>query len=336
MIRAAVIGLGVGERHVDGYRAHPDCEVVALCDIDPARLRAVGERQGVRRLTTEPRELIEDPGIDVVSVASYDDAHYKQVSGALAQGKHVFAEKPLCLHEHEAREVAAQMAARPDLRVSSNLPLRLSPRFRALRDLVAHGGLGELVHLEGDYLYGRVHKLTDGWRGELPYYSAILGGAVHMVDLLLWLVPGHQVVEVTATGNGVATRGSKFRHASFVLLTLRFAGDLVAKVTTNLGAVGPHFHGVAVYGTDGTWVNGLPHGRLYRRAGDDGEFAEQPVTAPYPGAAKGDLIHSFVQAILGRGRAEVTDDDVLATMAVCFAAERSLREGRPEPVVALA
>ncbi len=335
MIRAGIIGLGVGERHVDGYRAHPDAEVIALCDVDADRLRDVGERQGVSRLTAEPRDLIEAADIDVLSVASYDDAHYDQVRGALEHGKHVFVEKPLCLYEGEARAVAALMRAHPELRVSSNLPLRLSPRFQALRDLIARGELGEIFHLEGDYDYGRVHKLVGGWRGDLPYYSAILGGAVHMVDLLLWLVPGQQVVEVTAVGNGVATRVTKFRSESFVLLTLRFDGDLVAKVTTNLGAVGPHFHGVRVYGTEGTFVNGLPDGRLYRRTGDAGEFAEQVVDAPYPGVAKGDLIHSFVEAILGRGTAEVSEDDVLATMAVCFAAERSLRDGGPAPVIAL-
>jgi predicted dehydrogenase len=335
MIRAGVIGLGVGERHVDGYRAHPQADVVALADVDADQLAAVGERTGVSRLTTEPLELIEDPDIDVLSIASYDDAHYDQVKGALEHGKHVFVEKPLCLYEQQAVEIAALMHDRPELRVSSNLPLRLSPRFQLLRDLIARGDLGEPFHLEGDYDYGRVHKLIHGWRGKQPYYSAILGGAVHMVDLLLWLVPGQRVVEVTATGNRTATRGTQFGWDSFVLLTLRFESDLVAKVTTNLGAVGPHFHGVRVYGTRGTFVNALPDGRLYRRTGDEGEFAEEAIDAPYPGVAKGDLIHSFVQAIMGEGQAEVTERDVLATMAVCFAAERSLRESRPAQVVEL-
>ena len=335
MIRAGVIGLGVGERHIEGFRAHPEVEVVALCDIDEAKVEEVGARHGVERLTTDPRELIDANWIDVVSIASYDDAHYDQVVRAITKGKHVFVEKPLCLYEQEARVIARYLRGFPEVRLSSNLPLRLSPRFQALRDLIARGELGELFHLEGDYDYGRVHKLVNGWRGDLPYYSAILGGAVHMVDLLLWLVPGQRVVEVTAQGNGVATRGTKFRWDSFVMLTLRFESDLIAKVTTNLGAVGPHFHGLKVYGRDGTWVNGLPNGRLYKRAGGDGEFEEQPVEEPYPGVAKGDLIHSFVQAILGEGTAAVTEDDVLTTMAVCFAAERSLRDGHPASVASL-
>jgi predicted dehydrogenase len=247
MIRAGVIGLGVGERHIDGYRAHPEAEVVAIADIDSGKVSEVGERMGVERRTTDPRELIDAADIDVLSIASYDDAHHEQVTGALRAGKHVFVEKPLALYENEGREIAALLQERPGLRLSSNLPLRLSPRFQALRELIAQGELGEVFHLEGDYDYGRLHKLVAGWRGDLPYYSAILGGAVHMVDLLLWLVPGQQVTEVTAVGNKAATRGSKFKSDSFVLLTLRFDGDLIAKVTTNLGAVGPHFHGV-------TWV----------------------------------------------------------------------------------
>ena len=50
--------------------------------------------------------------------------------GAIEHGKHVFVEKPLCLYEEEGREIAALLRERPDLRLSSNLPLRLSPRFR--------------------------------------------------------------------------------------------------------------------------------------------------------------------------------------------------------------
>ena len=57
-----------------------------------------------------------------------------------------------------------------------------------MRELIAAGELGELFHLEGDYDYGRRHKLTDGWRGRIPYYSVVLGGAIHMVDLLLLAV----------------------------------------------------------------------------------------------------------------------------------------------------
>ena len=94
-------------------------------------------------------------------------------------------------------EVAARLRGRPELVLSTNLPLRRSPRFVRLRELIAGGELGELFHLEGDYDYGRRHKLTDGWRGRIPYYSVMLGGGIHMIDLLTW-VSGLNVTEVVA------------------------------------------------------------------------------------------------------------------------------------------
>ena len=326
-LRAGVIGLGVGEKHIAGYRAHPAAEVVAVCDIDPGKLSMAAERYPELRRTESPEELLEDPGIDVISVASYDDAHYEQVRAALANGKHVFAEKPLVLERDHAREIAQILAERPALRLSTNVPLRMSPRFRRLRDLVAAGELGELFHLEGDYDYGRRHKLTEGWRGRIPHYSVVLGGAIHMVDLLRW-VSGLKITEVvSAVGSEIATRGTAFRGDDFVTATMRTETGALMKVNANLGCVSPHFHGVRIYGTEGTFVNDVPDGRLYRPAPPPAGAVTEAVSEPYPGVEKGDLIHSFVESILTGRPALVTEHDVFETLAACMAIEEARRTG---------
>ena len=330
-VRAAVIGLGVGEQHIAGYRAHPDAEVVAVCDIAADKRAMARERYPELRVTGDPRELLEAGDIDVVSVASYDDAHFEHVKLAFEHGKHVFCEKPLCLHEDEAKELRKLLNESDGLRLSSNVPLRLSPRFQLVRSMIEGGEFGRLFHLEGDYDYGRRHKLTEGWRGQIPWYSVVLGGAIHMVDLLLWL-SGDRVVEATAMGSRIATDGTMFAHQDFVAALLRLESGATAKVSANLGCVSPHFHGVRVYGTDATFVNGLPDGVLHRPAPPPECATSSPIDAPYPGVAKGDLIHSFVDAILGRGAPVVGEDDVFAVLATCFAIERSAREGGSVPV----
>ncbi|MGH3261631.1 MAG: Gfo/Idh/MocA family protein, partial [Trebonia sp.] len=328
----AIIGLGVGEQHIAGYRAHPGAEVVAVCDIDPAKLAMAAERYPDLRRTGDARELLLDPEIDVVSVASYDDAHFEQIRLALSHGKHVFAEKPLVLSARDATEVAGLLRAHPELRLSSNLPLRLSPRFVRVRELIAAGELGELFHLEGDYDYGRPHKLTDGWRGQIPYYSVMLGGGIHLVDLLTWM-SGLRVVEVmAASGNGIATAGTAFAHPSFVTTLLRTDAGPLIKINANLGSVCRHFHAVRIYGTDGTFINGLPDGVLYRATQAPQEGIPSTVDDPYPGVAKGDLIESFVESILTGADARVTAGDAFASLSVCLAVERALAGGRPVPV----
>ena len=90
VISAAVIGLGVGECHIAGFEADRRCRVSALCDVDEERLADVGKRYPGRRMTTAANEILADPAIDVVSIASFDDDHYAQVMAALSHGKHVF------------------------------------------------------------------------------------------------------------------------------------------------------------------------------------------------------------------------------------------------------
>jgi predicted dehydrogenase len=299
---------------------------VIVCDFDAAKLeQAAVDHPGVRR-TRHAEELLDDPRIDVVSIASYDHHHFEQARGALERGNHVFVEKPLCQTEEEARTLHALLTERPELRLSSNLPLRLSPRFLEVKRLLDEGRLGRLFYVEGDYDYGRVWKLTEGWRGDLAHYSVVLGGAVHLVDLLLWLT-GEEPVQVSAASNRIATEGTKFRFDDFVVATVQFESGMIAKLSANFGCVHPHYHGVKLFGTEGTFVNGLPHGTLYVK--DGGEVRGDPVTAPYPGVGKGDLIASFVDSVMGGGPAAVTSEEVFRTMSLCLAIDRAAADGRP-------
>jgi predicted dehydrogenase len=269
--------------------------------------------------------LIDDKRIEIVSIASYDDAHYEQVKRALAHGKHVFVEKPLCLAIDEFRSIKKQLIDHPHLRLSSNLILRASPRFQDLRKLILNGELGQLFNIEGDYLYGRLEKLTAGWRGRIPDYSVTLGGAVHLIDLILWLT-GDRVIEVTAIGNGIAGKGFAFQGQDLVSALLQFESGMVGKISANFGCVYPHFHRLSVYGTKATFENGQTAGLLWRSR--DPKLAPESLTSAYPGVDKGDLIPSFVDAILGNGEAAVTEQEVLSAMAVGLAIDLSLGERR--------
>ena len=159
--------------------------MTALCDIDENKLHEVSQRNPGRRISTKPNEILEDPTIDVVSIVSYDDAHRDQVLKAIENGKHIFVEKPLCLNQQEFEDISGALKAHENIRLSSNLILRRTPRFIELRKRITQGELGDIYYLEGDYDYGRLHKLTEGWRGKIPFYSVVYGGAIHLIDLIL-------------------------------------------------------------------------------------------------------------------------------------------------------
>jgi predicted dehydrogenase len=328
-VRTAVIGLGVGEKLAETLAAHPDCELVAVCDFDAARLATVAARFPSAAAHLQADAVLSDPSVDLVCIASHDDDHFAQTMQALEHGKHVFVEKPFVLQESEAQTVRGALRKRPELRLSSNLILRKSPRFVDLRRRIDAGELGRLYHLEADYNYGRLHKILEGWRGKLDFYSAVHGGGVHVADLLMWLARD-RIVEVSAAGNRIASAGSGFRNFDNVVAILRFAGGAVGKLGVNFGCVFPHFHAVTLYGTQATFVNRSDYALFYTSR--DPQAVPARLETAYPGTHKGDLLPSFIDAVLGRGQAEVTERDVFDSLAVCFAIEKSAHGGRPVEV----
>src|SRR3954465_7039809 len=92
-IRFAVVGLGMGVHHCKDLQDAKGCELAAICDTEPERLEKSRERFQVRA-TESFRELLADPGIDVVNICTPSGAHADMSIAALKAGKHVVCEKP--------------------------------------------------------------------------------------------------------------------------------------------------------------------------------------------------------------------------------------------------
>lgn len=321
---AGVIGLGVGRQHADALFSHDRCRLVAVCDRSVDRLdKAAGAWEGVRTVT-DAGALISDPDVELVVVASFDDDHYAQARAALAAGKHVFCEKPLCRTVEEARSLLGAWEAGGRSFLGSNLVLRAAPVYGWLREEVAAGRLGNVYAFDGDYIYGRLHKITHGWRGQIPDYSVMLGGGVHLVDLMLWIT-GDRPVAVTAVGNRIASAGTGFAQDDFVAATYELASGAVGRITANFGAVHRHQHVVRAFGTLATFVHDDCGPRLHPER--DGGRRAVPVELESLPAGKSDLIDPAVEAILAGASTEELIRHDLAVVAACAAADRSLREG---------
>lgn len=325
MLKVGIIGLGIGEQHIQGYLRHPQCEVVALCDMSEEKLSDVGGRYPEIYRTTKANDILDDPNIGVVSIASYDNYHCAQICQALDNNKHVFVEKPLCLYEAEAIEIRNCLQRKPHLKLTSNLILRKSPRFQTLKKMIETGDMGDIYYIEGDYNYGRIKKITEGWRGKIDFYSVVYGGGVHLIDLMLWL-NRDEVLEVSAYGSGICTKNTQYRYHDLVVAILKFKSGAIGKMTVNFGCVFPHFHPLAVYGTKATFINGRKEGELYRSR--DPKVEPEVMVAAYPGVHKGDFLSSFIDAILENGQPEVTANEIFAVMSVCFAIEKAAQQNR--------
>ena len=322
MLKAGIIGLGVGEAHIEGYRRHKGCEVVALCDFSPDKLTYAKNKYPDLYVTDNAEEIINDPAIDVISIASFDNYHHRQIMSALTKDKHLFVEKPLCQKPEEAYDIRRMLTQKPYLKISSNLILRKYPRFINLKEKITNSELGKLYHVEGDYNYGRLEKITEGWRGKIDYYSVTLGGGIHIIDLISWLT-GDRITEVAACGNNISSRDSQFKYPDMVSCVLKFKSGITGKMAVNFGCVHPHFHNLSVYGTKTTFIYSINSGSYWTSR----DPRIPPVTdkCAYPGAQKDALIYNFIDSILGNTLPEITPEEIFYDLAVCFAIEKSVQ-----------
>lgn len=326
----AVVGLGIGEQHANAFARERDCRLVAVCDFDVARAQAYAATRTDCAVAPTFADVLARPDVDIVSIASFDQAHFDQVMQAIASGRHVFVEKPLCRTDAEVSAIRAALAAAPRrLALGSNLVLRGAPVYRWLRDEIAGGAFGDIYAFDGDYLYGRLHKITDGWRRETDDYSVMHGGGVHLIDLMLWLT-GQRPDRVLAVGNRIATSGTAFRYDDFAAATCTFPSGLVGRITANFGCVHRHQHVVRVFGTKRTFILDDMGARVLDSR--DPALPARMLDMPTLPAHKGVLIPDFVADLLA-GRTDAGQDAIFDGIRVANACDRSIRSGQFEDVV---
>jgi len=320
----AVIGLGVGKQHALAYLRSGKCKVRWLYDLDTKVVDRLLEELGEGARADSLDDIFTDKSVDVVSIASYDDAHFEQVVSALHAKKHVFVEKPMCRSLRELEVIKEIWESVKNCRLVSNLVLRAAPVYQWLKRTIDVGQLGDLYAFDGDYLYGRIHKITEGWRNTVDNYSVMQGGGVHLVDLMLWLT-GQKPTSVNAVGNRICTAGTEFRYKDYVSATFQFDSGLVGRVTANFGCVHQHQHVVRIFGTRATFIYDDEGARLHTTR--DPAASAESLHLPALPATKGDLIPDFVQAILEPHSNTQTQHD-FDVIAICLAADQAVAVGK--------
>jgi predicted dehydrogenase len=148
----AIVGPGfVAAHHLDAVRRLGDVETVGLAGSTPDGARRKAQELGVGRAYDSYAELVADPAVDVVHVATPNHLHFEVSMAALRAGKHVVSEKPLALDAAQGRELlAAAVAARRAHSVTFNY--RGNPLVQQARLMIARAALGPLTFVRGHYL----------------------------------------------------------------------------------------------------------------------------------------------------------------------------------------
>ncbi len=328
-INVGVIGLGVGYYHLKYYLHNKKhCNVAKICDLDKKKIFNLKKKFKKIKYCYNYEDIINDKNINLVSIASYDNFHFKQIINCLINNKHVFVEKPLCLNQSEYKRIKDIIAKRPGLKLSSNFVLRNSPQFIKLKKLIKKNYFGKIFYINSEYNYGRIHKLSE-WRGSIPYYSVMHGGGLHLIDLALFLT-NKKALSVVASGNNIATSDINFKYDDCVSAIIKYEDNSLMSVTSNFGCVTPHHHSISVYGTKMSFIQKYKDVRIFTSR--DRNTNIEKMSTKYKNEDKSKVLDSFVNSILFAKNALVTKEQTLESMAVSIAINKSLKSKKWENI----
>ncbi len=318
LIPAAIAGLGRwGRNLVEASRGHDRLKIVRAVepDIDRARNYCADHHLD---LTGSLDAALADPVIDAVLLATPHSLHAAQVIACAAARKHVFCEKPLALRRSDAaRMFDACRKAGVTLAVGHNR--RFWPSMRALRDTVARGELGAILHIEGHNSNENSQNITAGWRlsPEESPGGGLTGAGLHVLDAFVSLLG--PVRRVYAR---LHSRDSGPPPLDTAVLALDFANGATGTLATVRAT--PLYWRIHVFGTKGSAEVLDEVTLILRKSGVE----PRPTTCLATNVLRAEL-DAFADAIEGKRPFPVPEGEVLATLSAFEAALRSMTSGNP-------
>ncbi|MEA2915713.1 MAG: hypothetical protein QOJ15_7794 [Bradyrhizobium sp.] len=316
MIHAAIVGVGRwGRNLVEASLGHARMKIVRAVEPD------VGAAQGFcaehqLELTDNLEAVLADDAIDAVLLATPHSLHPAQVVACAAARKQVFCEKPLALRQADAaRMFDACRNAGVTLAVGHSR--RFWPAMSALRDIVASGNLGGILHIEGHNSNENSTNVLAGWRlsPEESPGGGLTGAGLHILDAF---------VSMLGPVRRVYAQLNSREQGPPPLDTAMVALDFVSGVTGTLATVRatPFYWRVHVFGTKGS-AEVLDEVTLILRT--TGNRPER-ITYPAINVLRAE-IDAFVDAIEGKRPFPVPETEVLATLSAFEAALQSMASG---------
>ncbi|MFC1978199.1 Gfo/Idh/MocA family protein [Chloroflexota bacterium] len=196
-----IIGIGI---HANSYMAPAiskaaNTKLAAICHRSLERAEEFATRHGIERAYESFEEMIDDPKVDVVYVATPNNLHAQHTIQAAEAGKHVLCEKPMALTEADcARMIEA--CNKNKVKLGIDFQLRYHPAHTEARRLIQDGKIGEIHVVKAQYCHGFMQGHWKGtWRDEpgIAGASALSAVGVHPIDLLRFLLDS-EVEEVQA------------------------------------------------------------------------------------------------------------------------------------------
>lgn len=219
MIRVGVIGYGYwGPNLVRNFMSAPGSAVASVCDLRRERLSPLHKLYPGLKACTDAAELINDPQIDAVIIATPVSSHFDLAMAALQAGKHVLVEKPLAATSEQARKLVDEAAARK-LVLLVDHTFVYTDAVRKIRELITSGQLGEI------YYYDAVRVNLGLFQHDV---NVIWDLAIHDLSIMDCVLPAKPVA-ISATG--ISHVPGQPENVAYI--TLFFSSAQIAHVHVN-------------------------------------------------------------------------------------------------------
>ena len=299
----AVIGTGQwGKNHARVYKELPSTELVAVCDVDAERAKAMATQYGAKAYS-DSTEMLKDKSIQAVNVCTWSTILAQEAMKALNAEKHVLVEKPMATTSQRAQELVKR-AHENGLHLTVGFLMRFIPGLQVIHQSVEDKKIGELVCATA--------KRVSQWPERIGDVGVVKDTAIHDIDVMRF-ISGADPISVYAKMGSM--RIKKFEDYAHIMLT--YAEGKSAFIETNwltpyktrtLTVTGSEAIMRLDYITQDLWI----------------EKQTQSVQPRYPfqEPLKAELQH-FVDCILEKKKPLVTGEDGVRALTVATAAIES-------------
>jgi len=333
-IGCAVIGVGLwGEVHAALYAEHPEMELVAVCDLNGERAAKVAEEHGAAKAVTDYREVIGDPAVQAVSIATPDFAHADAAVAAAKAGKHLLVEKPLATTVEEC-EAIIEAAKGVGVKLMTDFHNRWSPPFYKAWKALREGEIGRVSHVYfrlSDTIYVPTKMLHWARQSTVAWF---IGS--HALDTVCWLLQElpHRIYAVSRS-RVLAEKGVE--TPDFYSSVLEFPSGATAVVENDwiLPETAPNIIDLKcqVVGDQGAiYADGSHHRMMEKYTPEEASFPDTFVFPSVQGKQVGFAVESirhWIECLARDEQPAVGGAEGLRVTKMILAIEESARTGRP-------
>jgi myo-inositol 2-dehydrogenase / D-chiro-inositol 1-dehydrogenase len=329
-VKMAVIGTGrMGSVHVRNIvRQIPAADLVAVCDIRLEVAQAVADECGIQRVVRDYHDLLGDPQIEAILIASSTDTHAFMMKDVARAGKHIFCEKPLAL-ELDKIDEALKAVEKAGVKLQVGFNRRFDKSFQRVREIVTSGEIGRpcilrITNRDPDFPAMEFLRVSGG---------IFLDLAIHDFDMVRFQLG--DVVEVYAAGGVlIEPKLNEFNDVDTDVVILKFANGAFGTIDNSRKAVYGYDQRLEVFCSNGTAMAKNEEETAAVKGNRDGFLSAKP---PYffmqrYAPCYVEEVRQFIECVRDDKPTPTTGADGRAAVVLGYAAWKSLRENRPVKV----